>query len=100
MADGVYLGLTTACQQRATTAVYIGNGIDHESQTCDLPMDGFGDADLEDDREEIVRERLEVYRRQTEPLVALYSEAGLLKRIDGNQTIEEVARQVLAAVTS
>ena len=50
----------------------------------------------EDDREEIVRERLEVYRRQTEPLVAVYDRAGILRRIDGNQTIEEVEEQILA----
>jgi adenylate kinase len=50
-----------------------------------------------DDREEVIRERLEVYRRQTEPLVAVYDEAGVLRRIDGNQTIEEVGRQIRAA---
>ncbi len=51
-----------------------------------------------DDREEVIRERLAVYRRQTEPLIALYDERGLLRRVDGDQTIEEVEREIEAAV--
>ena len=43
-------------------------------------------------------ERLEVYRRQTAPLVEVYESQGLLRRVDGDQTIEDVQRQVLAAV--
>lgn len=51
-----------------------------------------------DDHEDVVRERLEVYRRQTEPLIEIYDKEGLLRRIDGDQAIEEVGRQVAAAV--
>jgi len=43
-----------------------------------------------DDREEVVRERLTVYRRQTEPLVDYYRERGVLEEIDGTGTPEEV----------
>lgn len=52
----------------------------------------------EDDREEIVRERLRVYRQKTAPLVDFYDVKGLLRRIDGDQSIEEVARQVQASL--
>ncbi len=52
----------------------------------------------EDDREEIVRERLRVYRRKTAPLVDFYEVKGLLRRIDGDQAIERVADQVLASL--
>jgi len=52
----------------------------------------------EDDREEVVRERLRVYRRKTAPLVEFYEVKGLLRRIDGDQTIEQVAEQVLASM--
>ncbi len=52
----------------------------------------------EDDREEVVRERLKVYGQKTAPLVDFYEVKGLLRRIDGDQTIEEVARQVRASV--
>ncbi len=52
----------------------------------------------EDDREEVVRERLRVYRQKTAPLVDFYEVKGLLRRIDGDQAIEEVARQVRSSV--
>ncbi len=38
-----------------------------------------------DDQEDVVRNRLVVYREQTEPLIALYREKKQLKSVDGNQ---------------
>jgi len=49
-----------------------------------------------DDREEVIRERLRVYHESTEPLVALYREAGLLRRVDGDRPIEEITAGILA----
>lgn len=51
-----------------------------------------------DDKPEVVEERLRVYREQTAPLVEYYDGKGLVRRIDGNQSIDEVAAAVLAAV--
>jgi adenylate kinase len=51
-----------------------------------------------DDTDEVVRERLRVYRRQTEPLVDYYRQQNLLQEIDGNQPIETVERAITAAV--
>jgi adenylate kinase len=48
------------------------------------------DGERSDDREEVVRERLRVYHRDTEPLVDYYSSQGALKEIDGTGTVEEV----------
>ena len=48
-----------------------------------------------DDREEVVRERLRVYREKTEPLVAHYEHRGLLRRIDGERTVDEVTAAIL-----
>jgi adenylate kinase len=39
----------------------------------------------DDDTETTVRNRLEVYRRQTEPLIDYYDQAGVVVRIDGAQ---------------
>ncbi|MBA3262955.1 MAG: adenylate kinase [Thermoleophilaceae bacterium] len=44
----------------------------------------------EDDRPETVRERLRVYHRETEPLVAYYGRRGLLRRVDGAQDPDAV----------
>jgi adenylate kinase len=47
-----------------------------------------------DDGIEIVRERLKIYRRQTEPLVDYYSVRPTFRSIDGNQPPDIVTRQV------
>jgi adenylate kinase len=47
-----------------------------------------------DDREEVIRERLRVYREKTAPLIGYYRERGLLREIDGNRPIEEVTAQM------
>ena len=43
-----------------------------------------------DDNKETVTNRLEVYYQQTEPLVAYYLHQGLLKTVNGNQTLAKV----------
>jgi adenylate kinase len=44
----------------------------------------------------VVRERLQVYRQSTEPLIEHYRKAGLLRTIDGDRSIEEVAESLRA----
>ncbi len=48
----------------------------------------------DDDSLSTVTERLEVYKKQTEPLVEFYQERGLLSKIDGNQDIDGVFDQI------
>jgi adenylate kinase len=52
----------------------------------------------QDDRPETVRERLRVYHRETEPLVAYYTERALLRRVDGAQDADAVEARVRAAL--
>lgn len=52
----------------------------------------------DDDREDVIRKRLEVYREQTAPLAAHYAKRGLLREIDGTGSIEDVKRRALAAL--
>jgi adenylate kinase len=47
-----------------------------------------------DDREEVVRERLRVYREKTEPLIGYYRGLGLLREVDGNRPVAEVTEQI------
>ncbi len=49
----------------------------------------------EDDREEVIRRRLAVYREQTAPLVEYYDRKGILIRLDAGRDIEEVHRELL-----
>ena len=48
----------------------------------------------DDDTEETVTKRLAVYTDQTAPLIDFYREKGLLIKIDGDQPVDEVAKQI------
>lgn len=51
-----------------------------------------------DDREDVVKERLKAYERQTLPLVDYYSSRGRLVAVDGDQPVEEVMQQAFSAI--
>ena len=44
----------------------------------------------EDDNEQVIKNRLEIYRDKTSPLIDLYSKQGILKAIEGNADIDVV----------
>ncbi len=48
-----------------------------------------------DDSIETAKNRLNVYNQQTEPLISFYQEQGLLKRINGDQPIDQVLSDIL-----
>lgn len=52
-----------------------------------------------DDTEEVIRRRLEVYGEQTEPLVNVYEEQGLLVKVDGMGSVDEVNARLYAALS-
>ena len=49
----------------------------------------------EDDKEETVKSRLEVYHKETAPLIDYYRKEGLLKDVDGSQGIEAVYNDIM-----
>ncbi|AKR56027.1 Adenylate kinase [Devosia sp. H5989] len=51
-----------------------------------------------DDNEEVLRNRLNVYREQTAPLVEFYRGKGLLKTVDGMAPVEDVTQAIRRAV--
>ena len=48
-----------------------------------------------DDNPDTVKDRLVVYHRETEPLIAFYKEKGLLKTVDGMTGVDNVAANFL-----
>lgn len=52
----------------------------------------------EDDNEETIRSRLEVYREQTEPLVDFYRKRSKLRTVDADGSIDEVYERFTAAL--
>lgn len=92
----------TAPQAETLEEILDGHQLDHVV-TIDVPdevlvqrivLRGRG----ADDREEVVRERLQVYVAQTEPLIAHYERLGLLRRVDGNVAIEQVTTAIESAL--
>ncbi len=53
-----------------------------------------------DDNEQTVRRRMSEYRAKTEPILPYYEERGLVRRVDGMQSVDEVARQIEAILDS
>ena len=62
----------------------------NEENICDLCGKELYQRD--DDKEETVRNRLKVYKDQTEPLVNYYREMDVLRSIDGGRKIEEISQ--------
>ncbi len=57
-----------------------------------------GEQGRADDSEEVVRERQALYRDETAPLIDLYHEHGVLLRVDGMGTVNEVTERVVRAL--
>ena len=58
-------------------------------------------AELEgraDDTEDVIRRRQEVYGEQTQPLIGVYRERGIVHEIDGMGTVEDVTKRIFDAL--
>jgi adenylate kinase len=51
-----------------------------------------------DDTEEVIRRRQEVYGEQTEPLIGVYKQRGIVHEIDGMGGVEEVTKRIFCAL--
>jgi adenylate kinase len=52
----------------------------------------------DDDREQTIRHRLDVYAQQTQPLIAFYADDGILLGIDATGPVEEITARAMAAL--
>lgn len=69
---------------------------DEELRTCS--QCGGALYQREDDAPEAVQKRIQVYNLETTPLLGFYRERGLLVDIEGDDTVDEVNRKVVAAL--
>ncbi len=60
----------------------------------DVLIDRLKGRGRQDDTEEVIRRRLEVYREQTAPLIDFYSDREQLVSVNGNQSLEEVTAEL------
>jgi adenylate kinase len=77
-------------------AVYGPGNLADRPGTCDRC--GGQLSQRSDDRPELVRERLEVYYRETLPVVDYYRDRGALVEVDGNRPVAMVAATVTEAL--
>jgi adenylate kinase len=65
---------------------------------CD--QDGSRLIQRDDDKPEVVRNRLEVYHKETEPLIDYYDQQGLMRRVDGTRSPSEVHDHIRAVIAT
>ncbi|MCH5257909.1 MAG: adenylate kinase [Lachnospiraceae bacterium] len=53
----------------------------------------------DDDKEETVKNRLDVYHKQTQPLIDFYTKKGVLKTVDGTQDMKDVFAAITAILS-
>jgi adenylate kinase len=68
---------------------------------CDNPVHAEGEPPLlkqrDDDREDVIENRLKVYTEQTSPLIEHYEKRGLLKIVNADQPVERVYADFMRA---
>jgi adenylate kinase len=65
---------------------------------CD--QDGSRLIQRDDDKPETVKNRLDVYHKQTEPVIGWYEDKGLLRRFDGGRSPDEVHDHIRATLAT
>ena len=65
---------------------------------CD--QDGSRLVQRDDDKPDVIRNRLGVYHDQTEPLIDYYDRQGLMRRIDGTRSPDEVHDHIRAVIAT
>ncbi len=68
----------------------------HPSDVCDKC--GAKLYQRDDDKEETVKSRLEVYEKQTAPLIEYYSAKGVLRDVDGMKDVAEVTEEIIKVI--
>jgi adenylate kinase len=86
------------CVKNPTHIYHVDFDPPKHAGVCD--QDGSRLIQRDDDQEETIRTRLEVYHSQTEPLIAYYDAAGLLRRFDGTRSPDEVHAHIRATVAT
>jgi adenylate kinase len=62
------------------------------NKTCDKC--GFKLIQRSDDKEDVVRHRLVVYREKTQPLIDRYQKRGLIRVVDGDRPMDAIPAEL------
>ncbi len=92
------LGGRRVCVKNPTHIYHVEFDPPKHEGICD--QDGSRLMQREDDQEETIRKRLDVYHSQTTPLIGYYEQQGLLRRFDGSRTANEVHNHIRATLAT
>lgn len=70
--------------------------VDFIGARSDCPHCGGELTHRDDDKEETVKKRLEVYKAQTEPLISFYKKSDKLIAVNGDQPVQKVTEEIFA----
>jgi adenylate kinase len=86
------LGGRRTCEKNPSHIYHLEFDPPKEGGVCDI--DGGKLIVRDDDRPEVIKNRLAQYREKTEPLVEYYDERGILNHVDGKQSPDEVEEKI------
>ena len=69
------------------------------TSTENCPTCGGDVYQREDDKEEVIKRRLEVYEEQTAPIVSFYRSEGLLITVSASGNVEEITERAISALS-
>jgi adenylate kinase len=86
------LGGRRTCEKNPSHIYHIEFDPPKEEGVCDI--DGGKLIVRDDDKPGVIKNRLAQYREKTEPLIDYYDERGILNRVDGKQSPDEVEERI------
>ena len=86
------LGGRRTCSENPSHIYHVEFDPPKEEGVCDI--DGAKLIVRDDDKPEVIKNRLAQYREKTEPLVDYYDERGILNRVDGKRSPDEVEERI------
>ncbi len=92
------LGGRRVCVKNPTHIYHVEFDPPKREGICD--QDGSRLIQRDDDKEETIRTRLEVYHAKTKPLIGYYEKLGLLRRFDGSRSPNEVHDHIRATLAT
>ena len=80
------------CEKNPSHIYHVDFDPPKEEGVCDI--DGAKLIVRDDDKPEVIKNRLAQYREKTEPLIDYYEERGILNRVDGERPPDEVEEDI------
>jgi adenylate kinase len=86
------LGGRRTCEENQSHIYHVEFDPPKQEGVCDI--DGAKLIVRDDDKPDVIKNRLATYREKTEPLVDYYDERGILNHVDGEQSPDEVEERI------